>query len=115
MSRHRPSERGSWDLLGAAFGVGFVAGPALGALAALGGAHVPFYVASAIAFVNGLVAIKRLPETRPVGHGEPKRPNSMASASPTLRRSTAPVWPSPRTCRVPEDDGEHRSPRHPAV
>ena len=52
-------------LLGAAFGVGFVAGPALGALAALGGAHVPFYVASAIAFVNGLVAIKRLPETHP--------------------------------------------------
>ena len=32
-------------LLGAAFGVGFVVGPALGGLAALGGPHVPFYVA----------------------------------------------------------------------
>jgi MFS family permease len=53
-------------LLGAAFGVGFVAGPALGALAALGGPHVPFYVASGLALVNGLIAIKRLPETRPV-------------------------------------------------
>jgi len=52
-------------LLGAAFGLGFVAGPALGALAALGGPHVPFFVASGLAFVNGLVAIKRLPETRP--------------------------------------------------
>jgi len=52
-------------LLGAAFGVGFVLGPAFGGLAALGGPHVPFYLASAIAAVNGLIAIKRLPETRP--------------------------------------------------
>ena len=52
-------------MLGAAFGVGFVVGPAIGSLASLGGAHVPFYVAAAIAAVNGLVAIVRLPETRP--------------------------------------------------
>lgn len=52
-------------LLGAAFGVGFVAGPAIGALAGLGGPHIPFFVAAAISFVNGLVAIKRLPETSP--------------------------------------------------
>lgn len=52
-------------MLGAAFGVGFVAGPALGALAALGGPHVPFYLAAAIAFVNAVVAIRRLPETNP--------------------------------------------------
>lgn len=50
-------------MLGAAFGVGFVLGPTLGALGALGGAHVPFFIAAAIAFVNGVVAIKRLPET----------------------------------------------------
>lgn len=50
-------------LLSAAFGVGFVAGPALGALATLGGPHVPFYVAGAIALVNGVVALRRLPET----------------------------------------------------
>lgn len=52
-------------MLGAAFGVGFVVGPAIGSLASLGGPHVPFYVAAAIATVNGLVAIVRLPETRP--------------------------------------------------
>ena len=52
-------------LLGAAFGVGFVAGPALGAVGALFGPHVPFYLAAAIAFVNGLLAIRRLPETAP--------------------------------------------------
>src|SRR4051794_4487867 len=52
-------------LLSAAFGVGFVLGPALGGLAALAGPRVPFFVAAGIAFVNGLVAIKRLPETHP--------------------------------------------------
>ncbi|MFZ9929899.1 MAG: MFS transporter [Ilumatobacteraceae bacterium] len=53
-------------LLGAAFGVGFVVGPALGGLAALGGEHVPFYVAGTVALVNAVVALVRLPETRPV-------------------------------------------------
>lgn len=52
-------------LLGAAFGVGFVVGPALGGLAALGGPHVPFYVAAVIAGLNGIAALVRLPETRP--------------------------------------------------
>ena len=52
-------------MLSAAFGVGFVIGPAIGSLAALGGPHVPFYVAGVIALVNGVVAIFRLPETRP--------------------------------------------------
>lgn len=52
-------------LLGAAFGIGFVAGPAIGGLAALGGDHLPFFVAAALAGVNALVAVKRLPETRP--------------------------------------------------
>lgn len=66
--RDRPRLMG---MLGAAFGVGFVAGPAIGALAGLGGAHIPFFVAAAISFVNGLVAIKRLPETRTVHAGAP--------------------------------------------
>ena len=52
-------------MLGAAFGVGFVIGPALGGLGSLIGPRVPFFVAGGIAFVNGLVAIVRLPETRP--------------------------------------------------
>lgn len=52
-------------LLGAAFGVGFVIGPALGGLASLGGTHVPFYVAGTLALINAAVAWFRLPETRP--------------------------------------------------
>jgi len=50
-------------LLGAAFGVGFVAGPAIVSVGALLGPRVPFYVAAAIAGINALVAIRRLPET----------------------------------------------------
>jgi multidrug resistance protein len=53
-----------FGLLSAAFGVGFVAGPALGALSALGGTRVPFIVAAALAGANAVAALFRLPETR---------------------------------------------------
>lgn len=60
----KPSERTRlFGLLGAAFGVGFVVGPAIGALAAFGGRHVPFFVAALIAGVNAVLAVRRLPET----------------------------------------------------
>ncbi len=59
-----PEERPrALGLLGAAFGVGFVLGPAIGGLASLGGPHVPFYLAGGLALVNALVALRRLPET----------------------------------------------------
>ena len=78
-------------MLGAAFGVGFVVGPALGGLAALGGPHVPFFVAGAIAAVNAVVALFRLPETRPVrtdaaGDGAGTARPSQRAGSPLLRR-----------------------------
>ena len=50
--------------LGLAFGVGFVFGPAIGGLAALGGPHIPFYVAGTLALINAVAAIIRLQETR---------------------------------------------------
>ncbi len=67
-----PEERPRlFGFLGAAFGLGFVAGPALGALAALGGPRLPFFLAAAIAGLNALVALRRLPETgrRPAASG----------------------------------------------
>lgn len=73
-------------MLGAAFGVGFVVGPALGGLAALGGPHVPFFVAGSIAAVNAVIAIIRLPETKPdvshvaTGHGR------RSALTPALQR-----------------------------
>lgn len=75
--RDRPRLLG---LLGAAFGVGFVAGPAIGALAGLGGDRLPFYVAAAISFVNALVAIKRLPETSTSVAGPGPVPTAEAEA-----------------------------------
>ena len=53
-----------FGLLGAAYGVGFVIGPAIGGLAALGGARIPFFVAAGIAGLNAAIAVRRLPETR---------------------------------------------------
>ena len=89
-----PSERPRLlGLLGAAFGVGFVAGPALGALAALGGPHVPFYLAGCVALVNALVAIRRLPETAPLGaestssRRQPRRRSSVAMSGLTCGAS----------------------------
>jgi DHA1 family tetracycline resistance protein-like MFS transporter len=73
-------------LLGAAFGVGFVLGPAIGGLAALGGPHVPFYVAGVLATVNAVAAVIRLPETR--------RPEARRAGSASVRRGiSAPSTP----------------------
>jgi MFS family permease len=63
-----PGERARlFGLLGAAFGVGFVAGPALGSLAALGGPRLPFFLAAGLATANTVVAARRLPETHRSG------------------------------------------------
>jgi multidrug resistance protein len=62
-----PEERARLlGLLGAAFGVGFALGPAIGGVAALVDHRLPFFIAAGIAAVNALVAVRRLPETRPV-------------------------------------------------
>ncbi len=71
-------------LLGAAFGVGFVLGPAIGGLAALGGPHVPFYVAGVLASVNAVAAIARLPETHH-DRARVRRRGLTTPASPVLR------------------------------
>lgn len=51
-------------LLGAAFGVGFVLGPLIGGLAALGGRSLPFFVAAALSTINLVVGWARITETR---------------------------------------------------
>jgi DHA1 family tetracycline resistance protein-like MFS transporter len=78
-----------FGLLGAAFGVGFVAGPALGSLAALGGPRLPFFLAAGIATVNTAVAARRLPETHPSG----PRTDQPGDGRPGLEsvRSVAPL------------------------
>jgi len=84
-----------FSLVGTAVGcfvtgaVGFVVGPALGGLAALGGPHVPFYVAGTIAAVNAVAAVIRLPETRPEAREERPARGSRAALTPDLRRYAA--------------------------
>ena len=73
-------------MLGAAFGVGFVVGPALGGLAALGGPHVPFYLAGTIAAVNAVAAMIRLPETKPDTSHITEKSQRGSALSPALKR-----------------------------
>lgn len=54
-------------LVGAAIGMGFVVGPAIGGVLAAGGAELPFWVAMGIALVNALLVLWLLPETRARG------------------------------------------------
>jgi len=74
-------------MLGAAFGVGFVVGPAIGGLASLGGPHVPFVVAGTVALVNGLIAIRRLPET--LRRHEPRPERKTAASAPEPGRASS--------------------------
>ncbi len=72
-------------LLGAAFGFGFVIGPVVGSLAALGGPAVPFFLAAGISVLNAITTWLRVPETRVVTDaGAPS--GSIRELSPTAAR-----------------------------
>lgn len=75
-----PEHRGrAFGMLGAAFGIGFVVGPALGGL--LGDLHVraPFFAAAALAGVNFLYGAFVLPESHAP---EARRPFELRRANP---------------------------------
>ncbi len=50
-------------LFGAAFGLGFILGPAIAGILSKYGAHVPFYFAAALSFVNAIALFVILPES----------------------------------------------------
>ena len=61
-----PEKRGAtFGLMGAAFGLGFILGPAIGGLMAGLGTRAPFIAAAALAGLNALWISFRLPETLP--------------------------------------------------
>lgn len=63
-----PEDRAkTFGYISAAFGVGFVLGPAIGGLLGEWGPRAPFYVASGMAFLNVLYGLFVFPETLPVG------------------------------------------------
>ncbi|SFR82056.1 MFS transporter [Sphingomonas jatrophae] len=63
----------AFGLLSAAFGLGFILGPALGGLVAPLGPRAPFVVAAVCAGVNAVVMLLFLPETLEPAHRRPFR------------------------------------------
>ncbi|HET6976741.1 MAG TPA: MFS transporter [Pyrinomonadaceae bacterium] len=55
-------------MIGAAFGLGFIFGPAIGGILSHWGIHVPFFFAAALSFGNALLLYFRLPETISAGN-----------------------------------------------
>jgi DHA1 family tetracycline resistance protein-like MFS transporter len=67
-----PEKRGAtFGLMGAAFGLGFILGPAIGGLLAGLGTRAPFIAAAALAGANALWILLRLPETLPPENRRP--------------------------------------------
>ncbi len=69
----------SFGLMGAAFGIGFIAGPAIGGLLGAFGTRAPFFVAAAIALANFGFGCLALPESLP---RESRRPFEWKRANP---------------------------------
>ncbi|KEO61499.1 MFS transporter [Thioclava indica] len=67
-----PQERArAFGLMGAAFGLGFILGPALGGLLGELGPRVPFFVAAAISGLNLIYGLFVLPESLPPSRRRP--------------------------------------------
>ena len=74
-----PEERAKgMGLIGAAFGLGFVLGPAIGGLCAIVDPRFPFFVAAGVAALNLVLAWRRLPEPE-------RRPAARSSQRELLR------------------------------
>jgi DHA1 family tetracycline resistance protein-like MFS transporter len=72
-------------LIGAAFGLGFIFGPAIGGILSRWGAHVPFLFAGALALANAVLLYFVLPETVTPGH--PARESSATGRWSQLARA----------------------------
>lgn len=88
-----PERRGrAFGLLGAAFGGGFILGPAIGGLLADLGPRAPFVVAAGLAFINAALIAALMPETLAPEDRRPfdwKRANAVGAFAPLLRAGGA--------------------------
>lgn len=69
----------SFGMLGAAFGIGFILGPALGGLLGGSNPHLPFWVAAGLSLLNAMYGLFVLPESLP---RERRTPFSWLRANP---------------------------------
>jgi DHA1 family tetracycline resistance protein-like MFS transporter len=87
-----PEKRAAgFGMMGAAFGVGFVLGPAIGGLLGHSDPRLPFWVAAGLSLANGLYGLFILPESLPRERRSPfswKRANPVGSLY-LLRRQPA--------------------------
>ena len=84
----------NFGLLGAAFGIGFIVGPAIGGLLGGLGPRAPFFAAGAIALANTALGYFALPESLPQ---ESRRPFHWSRANPLgtlvhIRRYPVVTW-----------------------
>jgi DHA1 family tetracycline resistance protein-like MFS transporter len=89
----RPEDRARvFGLMGAAFGGGFIIGPALGGLLAGFGTRAPFIAAATLAGINCLWVLLRLPETLKTEDRRPfdwRRANAFGTFAPLIQMSAA--------------------------
>jgi len=84
----------SFGLMGAAFGIGFILGPAIGGLLGSFGPRAPFFTAGAIALLNTAFGFAVLPESLPL---ESRRPFQWSRANPLgtltqIRKYPGVIW-----------------------
>ncbi len=91
-----PPERRAqhFGLMGAAFGIGFVLGPAIGGLLGAFGPRAPFFTAGIIALANGTLGVLALPESLPLSARRPfewRRANPLGTLR-QMRRYPSIMW-----------------------
>ncbi len=74
-------------LIGAAFGLGFIFGPAIGGILSKFGAHAPFFFVSALAFTNAIFLYFVLPESHEPNKNAVRRESRLKELSQTLKDS----------------------------
>ena len=80
-------------MIGAAFGLGFVLGPAFGAIFSAVDERLPFFVAAGLAAANWLIAYRRLPESLRPGAAAAPAPRIGLVRRALVSRELAPlVW-----------------------